>query len=127
MSDKRIEVTVWRGCEYDELPPSGLLDFRDWLREKIESIPPAHRHTATIQMSGPEYECISYSRPENRSEQIKRWAREAVDREAHEATERRHYERLRDKFEDDEVTRDLRAVTEALEARPAIPLDNVTF
>lgn len=102
-----VVVTAWC-ADYAAPPPNGLLAFRAWLDEKIASIPPAYREKAFIWDFDVERANITYSRPENANELIKRLKREKQAKQFTENLERREYERLRDKFEGDEVTRTLR-------------------
>lgn len=104
-----IKVHVFDAEHHDDnWPPSGLMEFSQWLQEQIAKIPEEFRETAAIEVDsvdgyeGSHYASISivYWRPMTDDERAERARKEEEWRKQEEQRAREMYDHLRQRFGD---------------------------
>ena len=97
---KTRAVTVHQS---DGFSPTKLADFIGWLQKTYIDIPPEHRHTAQIEISGSDdygpCTTITYIRPMTEDEQAVYDKEIERQRRINEMRERATYEKLKAKFQ----------------------------
>lgn len=103
---KIIDVTVFKSTtlysDNENWPPENLLEFQQWLDDKIKSIPVEYRSAATIEIEYEEYYSeitIAYKREETDHEEHIREKEEREDQEKIERRERKILAVLKAKYE----------------------------
>ena len=97
---KTRAVTVHQS---DGFSPTKLADYIGWLQNTYTDVPPEHRHTAQIEISGSDdygpCTTITYTRPMTKDEQVMYDKEIERQRRIIEMRERATYEKLKAKFQ----------------------------